>query len=76
MYYSIYDNQVGEIRSFAINSKSKNEVRTALINYLLLGNFSMEGEKSIKSNTLKQLCNYYEFTLIKTKNYISEDFEL
>lgn len=76
MYYSIYDNQLGYVRSFALNSKSKISIRSALINYLLLGNFSDEGVKSIKSNSLEELCNYYEFSLIKSDKPISENFGL
>lgn len=76
MYYSIYDNQLGYLRSFAINSENIIDVKSALINYLLLGNFSDEGAKSIKSNSLEELCNYYEFSLIETAEPISENFEL
>ena len=76
MYYSIYDNQLDRVRNFALNSKSEIDVKSALIDYLLLGNFSEEGEKSIKSNSLEELCNYYEFTLIKSVKPISDDFEL
>lgn len=76
MYYSIYDNQLGCIRSFALNSKNANDVKSALINYLLTGNFSDEGENSIKSNSLEELCNYYEFSLMESTEPISENFEL
>ncbi len=76
MYYSIYDNQLDRVRSFAFNSESKINVKIALIDYLLLGNFSEEGEESIKLNSLEELCNYYEFTLIKSLNPIADDFEL
>ena len=34
---------------------------------MLGGNFSEEGEMSIKNNTLEELLNYYEFTLLKSK---------
>lgn len=76
MYYSIYDNQLGCIRSFSLNSKNAIDVKSALINYLLTGNFSDEGENSIKSNSLEELCNYYEFSLIESTEPISENFEL
>lgn len=76
MYYSIYDNQLCRVRDFAMNSKRKTDVRTALVDYLLLGNFSDEGEKSIKANSLEELCDYYEFTLIQSVNPIADDFEL
>lgn len=76
MYYSIYDNQLESVRSFALNSKNEIDVKSALINYLLLGSFSDEGVKSILSNSLEELCNYYEFTLIKSTEPISENFEL
>ena len=76
MYYSIYDNQLDSLRSFGLNSKNKIDVKSALINYLLLGNFSDEGIKSIKSNSLEELCNYYEFSLIESSEPISENFEL
>jgi hypothetical protein len=76
MYYSIYDNQLDKIRAFAENLSSKEEVRKNLINFLLLGNFSVEGENSIKRNSLEQLCNYYEFTLIESEEKIPSDYEL
>lgn len=76
MYYSIYDNQQNSVSNFALNLKSKKETRLALVDYLLLGNFSEEGENSIKNNSLEELCNFYEFNLIKTANPISDDFKL
>ncbi len=76
MYYSLCDNQLSKIRHFALNLNSKKDVRLALIDFLLLGNFSEEGEKSIKKNSLNNLCNYYEFELIKSANPIPDDFEL
>ena len=67
MFYSIIDNQTNELKSFAFNQKTLKDVKTALVEYLLLGNFSNEEENSIKKNSLEELCNYYEFTLIKSK---------
>lgn len=66
IYYSLLDNQTGQIISIGLNETSKNEVRNHLISYLLLGNFSAEGEESIKQNTLSELLNYYEFRLLKS----------
>ena len=76
MYYAIFDNQLNEIRSFGLNSNKKEIIRQELVNYLLLGNFSDEGEMSIKNNSLEELCNYYEFTLIKSKQKISKNYIL
>ena len=75
MYYAIYDNQLRKFRSFGFNSKDLLTIREELINYLLLGNFSVEGENSIKNNTLEELCNYYEFSVIKSNQKINEDSE-
>lgn len=66
MYYFLLDNQTGQITSIGLNETLKNEVRNHLISYLLLGNFSAEGEESIKQNTLSELLNYYEFRLLKS----------
>lgn len=66
IYYSLLDNQTGQITSIGLNETSKKEVRDHLISYLLLGNFSAEGEESIKQNTLSELLNYYEFRLLKS----------
>ena len=76
MYYAIYDNQNGELKSFALNLTNKNKVREKLIDYLTLGNFSEEGEISLKENTLDELCNFYEFTLIENQNHITDDLIL
>lgn len=65
-YYALFDNQVGQIISTGFNETSKNLIRKHLINFLLLGNFSEEGENSIKKNTLTELINYYEFSLLKS----------
>jgi hypothetical protein len=76
MYYAIFDNQLGRIRSFGQNSQNLSDLKSSLIDYLLLGNFSDEGENSIKKNTLEEICNYYEFTLINSDDLIKDDFEL
>ena len=65
-YYALFDNQLGQIVSIRFNQSSKVHVRESLINYLLLGNFSEEGENSIEHNTLPELLNYYEFKLLKS----------
>jgi hypothetical protein len=65
-YYALFDNQMGLITSTCLNQTSKDKVREYLIKFLLLGNFSEEGEDSIKRNTLSELLNYYEFTLLKS----------
>ncbi len=67
-YYALFDNQIDEIISIGLNQTSKKLIREYLINYLLLGNFSEEGEDSILNNTLFELLNYYEFTLLKSNN--------
>jgi hypothetical protein len=64
-YYALFDNQNNRITSIGINRTSKTSIRNCLINFLLLGNFSEEGEDSVKSNTLSELLNYYEFMLLK-----------
>ena len=65
-YYALFDNQIDRLVSTGFNETSRDIVRTHLINFLLLGNFSEEGEDSIKNNTLSELINYYEFTLLKS----------
>ncbi len=65
-YYALFDDQIGQIVSTGFNQTSKTAVRERLINFLLLGNFSEEGEDSIKRNTLFELLNYYEFKLLKS----------
>jgi hypothetical protein len=65
-YYALFDNQIYRIVSTGFNETSRDIVRTCLINFLLLGNFSEEGEKSVKNNTLTELINYYEFSLLKS----------
>ena len=65
-YYALFDNQIGQIVATGINQTSKDVVRERLIDFLLLGNFSEEGEDSIKQNTLSELLNYYEFKLLKS----------
>lgn len=64
-YYALFDDQIDQFASTGLNQTSKDAVRERLINFLLLGNFSEEGEDSIKRNTLSELLNYYEFTLLK-----------
>lgn len=65
-YYALFDNQNNRITSIGINKKSKNAMKGHLIDFLLLGNFSEEGECSIENNTLSELLNYYEFALLKS----------
>ena len=72
-YYAIYDNQINEIRGIAFNCQNKEIVRKELVNFLLLGNFSEEGEISIKNNSLEELLNYYEFSLLSSKDRLSEN---
>ena len=74
-YYALYDNQIGQISSTGFNENSKNAVRDRLINFLLLGDFSEEGEDSIKNNTLEELLNYYEFTLLKSDTRFDDKSE-
>lgn len=76
MYYAIWDNQINDIRSIGFNSQNKTQVRKELIEYLLLGNFSEEGELSIKKNTLDELLNYYEFTLLQSNSKFTDDFDI
>lgn len=73
MFYGIFDEQLGKMRSEGLNSHNKESVRKELIDYLLLGKFSIEGEESIKSNSLEELCSYYEFSLIESKTKIKYD---
>jgi hypothetical protein len=74
-YYALFDNQINQIISTGLNETSKNIVRTQLVDFLLLGNFSEEGEASIKNNTLEELLNYYEFTLLKSDTRFDEKLE-
>lgn len=74
-YYALFDNQINQIISTGLNETSKNIVRTQLADFLLLGNFSEEGETSIKSNTLEELLNYYEFTLLKSDTRFDDKSE-
>jgi len=67
-HYALFDTQVNQIISAGLNSESKNAVRNSLIDFLLLGNFSEEGENSIKKNTLSELMNYYDFKLLVSKS--------
>ena len=67
-HYALFDTQVNQIISAGLNSESKNAVRNSLIDFLLLGNFSEEGENSIKKNTLSELINYYGFKLLVSKS--------
>ena len=66
-YYALFDNQSNRTTSIGINKASKDAVKSRLIDFLLLGNFSEEGENSIKMNTLSELLNYYGFALLKSK---------
>jgi len=66
-YYALFDDQIGQIASMELNQTSKAVMRERLINFLLLGNFSEEGENSIKRNTLSELLNYYEFRILKSE---------
>lgn len=74
-YYALFDNQIDQITSTGFNESSKNAVRAHLINFLLLGDFSEEGEASIKNNTLEELLNYYEFTLLKSDTRFDDKSE-
>jgi len=64
-YYALLDTQTSQIISTGLNSKSKKAVKNSLIRFLLLGNFSEEGEWSVKSNSLTELMNYYGFNLLE-----------
>jgi len=72
-YYALFDNQMDCIVSTGHNETSKDAVRNQLIDFMLLGNFSEEGEESIKNNTLTELTNYYEFTLLKSNIPFQEE---
>jgi len=67
-YYALFDNQICQVVSMGFNKTTKNLVRKHLINFLLLGNLSEEGENSIKNNTLSELMNYYGFKLLKSES--------
>ena len=62
------DNKIGQVVSMGFNETTKKLVRNHLINFLLLGNLSEEGEDSIKNNTLSELINYYGFRLLESKS--------
>lgn len=65
-YYALFDNQIGQVVSTGFNQTSKKALKERIVNFLLLGNFSEEGEDSIKQNTLSELLNYYEFKLLES----------
>lgn len=67
-YFALFDNQLDQVVTTGFNNRTEKSVRKDLVDYLLLGNFSEEGEDSIKNNTLEELLNYYEFTLLKSEN--------
>ena len=67
-YYALLDMQINQIVSAGLNSRTKKNVRNSLINFLLLGNFSEEGERSLKNNSLAELMNYYGFKLQESKS--------
>lgn len=69
------DNQMGCMVSTGFNETSRDIVRSKLVNYLLLGNFSEEGEVSLKNNSLEELLNYYEFTLLKSDTPFNDELE-
>lgn len=74
-YYALMDNQMGCMVSTGFNETSRDIVRSKLVNYLLLGNFSEEGEVSLKNNSLEELLNYYEFTLLKSDTPFNDELE-
>jgi len=74
-YYALFDNQINCIVSTGYNEITKDAVRNKLIGFMLLGNFSEEGEMSIKNNTLDELLNYYEFTLLKSETRFDDKSE-
>jgi hypothetical protein len=64
-YYAIFDNQNNAITSIALNKRKLTQVKKCLITYLLDGSFSEEGEDYIRNNSLEELLNYYEFSLLE-----------
>jgi len=72
-YYALFDNQIDCIISAGYNETSKDAVRYQLVDFMLRGNFSEEGEISIKNNTLEELLNYYEFTLLKSNTRFDDE---
>ncbi len=66
-YYAIFDNQNNAITGIGLNKRKLTQVRKCLIDYLLDGSFSEEGEQSIRNNSLEELLNYYEFGLLKSR---------
>jgi hypothetical protein len=67
MYYAIFDNQNNAITSIGLNLRKLTQIRKCLIEYLLDGSFSEEGEHSIRNNSLDELLNYYEFGLLESR---------
>ena len=65
-YYAIFDSQNNAITSIGLNEKTLTQVHKCLSNYLLDGSFSAEGENSIHNNSLEELLNYYEFSLLES----------
>ena len=72
-YFALFDNQLDQVVATGFNNITEESVREELVDYLLLGNFSEEGEDSIRKNTLKELLNYYEFTLLKSENRFEDN---
>lgn len=66
-YYAIFDNQNNVVTGIGLNKRTLTQIQKCLINYLLDGSFSPEGENSIRNNSLKELLNYYEFGLLESK---------
>lgn len=62
-HYALFDKHLNQITSIGFNKTTKKAVKKSLIDYLLLGNFSEEGEESINKNTLSELLNNFEFEL-------------
>ena len=79
IHYALFDYQLDRIVPYGLNERSLKKIQNDLINFLLLGNFSTEGEKSIKNNSLEELLNYYEFELLKANvkfNYPYEYYDI
>lgn len=73
LYFALFDNQLDKIVATGFNNRTEKSVREDIVDYLLLGNFSDEGENSIRNNTLEELLNYYEFTLLKSEKQFDEN---
>lgn len=72
MYYQLYCNQNHEYMNTGRNSKSKKELKEALLSYLSGDHDDKQIENYRKNVAPDELASYYEFEIHKTKEKIAE----